>query len=986
MVGPRHRKLLLHTLLLGLALTLAVILFDSLGWLAALDDWFYDQRALRCQQFAPAPTTQLVHLDIDDRTIDVIGRFPWSRDKLAIILDELGRAKPKAVATDIIFPEPEPLTYEPQPDGSAKPVDHDAMCAAALRRLGCAIVPAALFSGNQVVSPVAIAMLAELQENLELNEQELVARLRKRGLGGVEVAGQVGALFFAVQREAVFARVYALLTTSEHVPASVSTAPSIAQPAAATTAAAAATQPADAVRALLRVPGGDTDYGSPLAQEVRGQFDRVGAINALRRLVPPRPPESARVIRASGSFYAPILPLAAAARSTGFVDFFSDSVVRSVPLLAEHDGRIYPQLGLALALRMLDLEPADVRFTDTAVTIPRKGGESIIIPVRTPTSGGKEAGVPITMDISWFGSRDWRTMYDASGGHRETLQHVPVLKLWDVWELQRRIRTNNANCDVAIQVILDEDPPDAPVKYRLKVDPPKARKYFENRPAPDDVAARLEIAAFCLHELDGLGWLQTYKELEATTGLKPDEAAQYAQLKEAHRSLTLTVDQTQALVREIDQERGELAKLLGGKAVLIGWTATGAAADFVPTPLHAKCPGVVVHGAVFNAIVTKHFWRRVPTWVVYGITLILGLVTAFLAVNLSAPVGLLSSAALLFGYLALNGLVLFGRFDLLLGVAPPVLAIGVVWAMCTLYRIVVETRERNLIKARFGKYVDPMLLDFVLENPGKAAFDGERREMTVVFTDLANFTTLSEELGEKSVALLNDYLGHMVPIIREHDGYLNKFLGDGIMCFYGAPRDKGTHAADAVRTALDMQRAMTVFNEKLAGQGLPALSVRAGVSTGNMVVGDAGTSDASDYTVLGDAVNFGSRLEGANKYLGTRVLVSARTVERSADEFLFRPVGRLRVVGKTEGVDVFEAMCPIERAFDAQKRSAELTREMIEAFKARRFSECQQKIAVMDQHTGGPSKLTAMYQELCTKYLNEPPPPQWDGTVSLTEK
>jgi adenylate cyclase len=183
-----------------------------------------------------------------------------------------------------------------------------------------------------------------------------------------------------------------------------------------------------------------------------------------------------------------------------------------------------------------------------------------------------------------------------------------------------------------------------------------------------------------------------------------------------------------------------------------------------------------------------------------------------------------------------------------------------------------------------------------------------------------------------------------------------------------------------------MQRAMAVFNEKLAAQGLPALSVRAGVSTGNMVVGDAGTSDASDYTVLGDAVNFGSRLEGANKYLGTRVLVSARTAERAADEFLFRPVGRLRVVGKTEGVDVFEAMCPIDRATDAQKHAAKLTREMIEAFKGQRFVDCRQKIVELDGHAGDPSKLTAMYQELCVKYLKEPPPAGWDGTVSLTEK
>jgi class 3 adenylate cyclase/CHASE2 domain-containing sensor protein len=969
MVGPRHRKLLLHTLLLGLALTLAVILFDSLGWLAALDDWFYDQRALRCQQFAPAPTTQLVHLDIDDRTIDVIGRFPWSRDKLAIILDELGRAKPKAVATDIIFPEPEPTAYEPQPDGSAKAVDHDAMFAAALRRLGCAIVPAALFSGKQIVSTVAQAMLQELENDLELTEEQVADRLRdhRELRSGGSLEAQVRANFFAVRREAVFSRVYALLATSPRPRATTTPTPTTTGHAAIQPATQSASEAAEVIRALLHVPA-DIDFGSPLVSEVREQFERVAAIVTLRRLAAPSPVESGRLVMAVGSFYAPIRPLAEAASGTGFVDFFSDSVVRSVPLLAEHDGRVYPQLGLALALRMLDVNPSALRFTSDALTIPCGDRRTIVVPVRTPAAGHKERGVPMTMDIPWFGAREWETMYDPPD-HVQSAQHIPVLTLWDVSELVRKLRKNNADADAAMIFVLEIANRD------------KAKAYEQHRPPADDVVNRTAMIGAALADEEVQHWISDLSK--TPTDQRDDDTIKFLA---AVSQLREVAGQSRKLEQDVAEQRARLAREFGGKAVIIGWTAVGAAADFVPTPLHAKCPGVVVHGAVFNAIVTNHFWRRVPMWVVYGITLLLGLLTAFLAVNLSAPVGLLSSAALLLGYLALNGLVLFGKFDLLAAAAAPVLAIGVVWAMCTLYRIVVETRERNLIKARFGKYVDPMLLDFVLENPGKAAFDGERREMTVVFTDLANFTTLSEELGEKSVALLNDYLGHMVPIIREHDGYLNKFLGDGIMCFYGAPRDKGTHAADAVRTALDMQRAMAVFNEKLAAQGLPALSVRAGVSTGNMVVGDAGTSDASDYTVLGDAVNFGSRLEGANKYLGTRVLVSARTVERSADEFLFRPVGRLRVVGKTEGVDVFEAMCPTERATDAQKRAAELTRAMIEAFKARRFEDCQHKIAALDQHASGPSKLTAMYQELCIKYLKEPPPPDWDGTVSLTEK
>ena len=168
---------------------------------------------------------------------------------------------------------------------------------------------------------------------------------------------------------------------------------------------------------------------------------------------------------------------------------------------------------------------------------------------------------------------------------------------------------------------------------------------------------------------------------------------------------------------------------------------------------------------------------------------------------------------------------------------------------------------------------------------------------------------------------------------------------------------------------------------------MPPLTVRAGVSTGKMVVGDAGAGEkGSDYTVLGDAVNFGSRLEGANKYFGTLVMVSGRTAECAADQFLFRPLGKLRVVGKSLGVEVFEAVCPIAEVTDVQKITVELTRGMIEAHQARRLEDCQTAVVHLSQHLGGSTKLTRIYQELCEKDLGDPSADPWDGTISLTDK
>ena len=202
---------------------------------------------------------------------------------------------------------------------------------------------------------------------------------------------------------------------------------------------------------------------------------------------------------------------------------------------------------------------------------------------------------------------------------------------------------------------------------------------------------------------------------------------------------------------------------------------------------------------------------------------------------------------------------------------------------------------------------------------------GQVRELTVVFTDLENFTALNEQLQERTVPILNEFMERMVKIIRDESkpihrrGYVNKFLGDGLMFFFGSPYDNESHAIDAVTTVMRMQDAMVDFNQFLTDQDLPEVRMRAGISTGNMVVGDAGAEDASDYTVLGDAVNFGSRLEGANKATGTLVLISEQTMQFAKDLVLCRPVAKLQVVGKSVGVNVYEPIVPADKAPDQQQ-------------------------------------------------------------------
>lgn len=300
--------------------------------------------------------------------------------------------------------------------------------------------------------------------------------------------------------------------------------------------------------------------------------------------------------------------------------------------------------------------------------------------------------------------------------------------------------------------------------------------------------------------------------------------------------------------------------------------------------------------------------------------------------------------------------------------------------------------QRKHVTRRFESYVDPALVRYVIEHPDTEQIEGEVRELTVVFTDLEGFTQITERLREGAVTLLNEYLRLMVPLIRGHNGYRNKFLGDGMMFFYGAPEKNPDHAIHAVATVLKMQEMMSTFNELLAarrtelGPDLPQLLMRTGVSSGQMIVGDAGPAEASDYTVLGDTVNLGARLESANKQLGTRILLSERTVELvPSDLFVLRPVGRIQVAGLSRAVMTYEPLAHAATATPRHRRTAELHGLIVRHFGRGDFGRCLEQVAVTEAELGA-ARLTSLYRDLCERHRREPPPPGFSGEIILHEK
>lgn len=946
----RHeRKLRNLTLLAGSILTGAVVLGDLAGLLQPLEWLMVDRRALWCQSFTPPPTDKLLHLDIDDTALTNVGAWPWPRTHLARIMREVQDAGAATVMLDILFLEPQPPRFEVRPDGSpGELIDDDAVLARQLADMGHVIVPL-----NLMLEPAAEADRGDdpvyrvLLEDVTLTREQVIERLRGEGLEPERVERLLsGDEYLRVRREVLFDLIGRVKRKE----------PSTDR---------------DATFQLV-APNAPRGLTTPMSREFDRQLDQYESLATLDRFARPRedgltyPPLPAK------GHQAPLAPFGKAAVATGFVNYLplGDGSVRTVPMYAEYRGRLYPQVGLVIACLMLQADPKLIAIHDDYLSIPRAGGEPIRLPVHAHhvRDAGRTFG--LFMDIPWVGTSDYTRMYDYPE-HRRQVNHLSMNLVWDVVQTRDRMRRNVVEVgDTAMKDFYDV------------YDQDKARLLTESPLPPEDLQSRIDRIDEILGDSFNVEAARDAIPIRAR-GPKTDDDVKAIKGLDAFEALQHIRREHDALTEQLNRQRAILAEHMKGKAVIVGWTATSVIADFINTSLGARWPGAVVHGAIYNAIMTEHLLTTMPRWVTLMVTLMIGLAIT-LAVATLSPAWALAAMGLGLCYLPFNGVVLYDWGDCVVGMAAPMLAVLVPWAGCTLFRFVTERRERARITKRFQSYVDPTLVEYVIEHAEQTTLTGQIKELTVVFTDLAGFTTVSERLGPATVPLLNEYMGKMVPIIRGHGGYVNKFLGDGIMFFYGAPRGLDTHADAAVDTVLKMQEELVEFNAHLESQGLPTVKMRAGVCTGLMVVGDAGPPDAADYTVLGDTVNTAARLESANKATDTLIMLSARTVELLSPRFLVRPLAKLRVVGKTEGVMTYEPLGYLDQATDEQRQLASLTTRMVEEFLGARFRPCIDVVNDLERQFGR-TKLTAMYRHLSDQYLSEMPG-DFDGAITLESK
>lgn len=349
--------------------------------------------------------------------------------------------------------------------------------------------------------------------------------------------------------------------------------------------------------------------------------------------------------------------------------------------------------------------------------------------------------------------------------------------------------------------------------------------------------------------------------------------------------------------------------LLKDAIVVVGTTAAGLS-DLFTTPFaEGKMPGAQIHANVIDNVLSGRFMEPAGAWlnasVLLACALLIGLSAVWLSVWGTVGVGVALAASL-----AGVSLALFAR-GIWMDVAVPGLALAFGTFGGTAYQYFVEGREKRQVKQVFSRFVSRDVFTELMADPSRARLGGARRDMTVLFADIRGFTTFTEAgQAEAVVAQLNEYFSRMVAVVLAHRGTVDKFVGDMIMALFGAPLDDDDHADHAVATALAMIDGLEALNREWAAAGRPVLGIGIGINTGEMIAGNIGSESVMSYTVIGDAVNLGARLESLNKEYGTAIIVSEETKRRLKGRYDMNPLGQVIVKGKTEAVGIHEIRRP----------------------------------------------------------------------------
>jgi adenylate cyclase len=422
------------------------------------------------------------------------------------------------------------------------------------------------------------------------------------------------------------------------------------------------------------------------------------------------------------------------------------------------------------------------------------------------------------------------------------------------------------------------------------------------------------------------------------------------------------------------------------KIVFLGATASGLG-DFIANPFSSQTPGVEKHATVTENILHEKFLVR-GKWEVFHD--VMSILCISLALGIFLPLlpsiwGGVASVSLWFGY-NYYVYIKFVNDGTWLNVVYPSITVIVCFSAIIMYRFMSEEKMRKGVRSAFENFMDPKVVHEILKKPDEIKLGGEEREVTVYFSDIEKFSSISEKLQPAElIELLNEYLSEMTDIILDHGGFLDKYIGDAIVAAFGTPLEQPDHAVKACLATIDNQKRLCELNAKFKEEGRLQIKARIGLNSGRVLVGNVGSTNRLSYTVIGDEVNLGARLEAANKYYGTYTMISERTYELARDHIEARELDMIRVVGKEKPVKVYELIDRKGEIPEAKREVLKLYEDGLRMYRKKEWHKAKamfQKALSKDPHDG-PS-LT--YIESCKIYAQDPPPENWDGVYTLTAK
>lgn len=438
----------------------------------------------------------------------------------------------------------------------------------------------------------------------------------------------------------------------------------------------------------------------------------------------------------------------------------------------------------------------------------------------------------------------------------------------------------------------------------------------------------------------------------------------------------------------------ELSPLIAGHIVLIGTSAAGLL-DTHATPLDPAMPGVAIHAQAVEQMISGNFLER-PGWA-DGAEMLLLVVIGLLLIIIIPLVGVVAGAVL-GAILALGSIygswMAFDQAGVLLDPVYPAISILIIYLMVSFLVYMRTERERGRVRSAFSRYLSPQLVKRVADNPQQLRLGGESRELTMLFSDIRGFTSISEDMSpEELTSFINSFLTPMTEIILDHTGTIDKYMGDAIMAFWNAPLDDPYHAVNACRAALAMRDRLAVLNTQwrqaaeTEDREPRTIRIGIGLNTGECVVGNLGSDQRFDYSVLGDTVNLASRLEGQTKTYGVDILVGQSTREQTSS-FAFVEIDLLRVKGRSKPVHVYalvgdESVANSER-FDELQRQNEL---FLAAHRRQDWQEAKSLLAqCRDLDDGWVEGVYELYGARIETLQADPPGPDWDGVYTADSK